>query len=201
MTPFLERTLVLVKPDAVRRGLVGEILRRFEQAGLAMIGLKMLVPDIAYARGHYPVTDVQLRQMGEKTLATYRELSIDPLPSLGTADSLLIGKMIHEWNAEFLASGPVVGCVLEGVHAISKVRALCGKTMPKDAAPGTIRGDFSSASPAAANLLKSAVYNLVHASDNQNDPQEPRKEIEYWFAGTELVDYTPPAHSAMFKLE
>ena len=149
MTPFLERTLVLVKPDAVRRGLVGEILRRFEQAGLAMIGLKMLVPDIAYARGHYPVTDVQLRQMGEKTLATYRELSIDPLPSLGTADSLLIGKMIHEWNAEFLASGPVVGCVLEGVHAISKVRALCGKTMPKDAAPGTIRGDFSSASPAA----------------------------------------------------
>jgi nucleoside-diphosphate kinase len=109
--------------------------------------------------------------------------------------------MIHEWNASFLAGGPVVALVLEGVHAVKKVRAICGKTMPLDAQPGTIRGDFSSSSPAVANLLKSAVYNLVHASDNENDPNEPQNEITHWFTKSELCDYELTDTVAMFKLD
>ena len=200
MIPFMQRTLVLVKPDAVRRGLIGEILRRFEHAGLHIAALKMIRPSPESARQHYPLTEAQLVQMGNKTLATYSELDIDPVQALGTADPKKIGSMVHEWNAQFLASGPVVACVVQGVHAIRKTRAICGSTMPKDAQPGTIRGDFSSASPAIANMLQSAVYNLVHASDDGNDPAEPEREIGYWFKPEELVDYLPVAYEAMFRL-
>lgn len=201
MVPFVEQTLILIKPDAVRRGLIGEILRRFEQAGLTIQALKLLQPSVDHARTHYPVTEVQLRQMGGKTLATYQELGIDPVKALGTSDALEIGKKIHEWNAEFLSSGPIVACVLQGLHAVTKVRALCGKTMPKDAAPGSIRGDFSSASPAVSNLLKSAVYNLVHASDNQNDPEEPKNEIKHWFREDEIINYATVMNRVMYKTE
>ena len=199
--PFLERTLVLIKPDAVKRGLIGEIIGRFERAGLYIIALKLIHPSLEYARQHYPLTETQLVQMGNKTLTTYAELNIDPVEKLGTSEPKKIGLMVHEWNAQFLASGPVVACVIQGVHAIQKVRAICGATMPKDAEPGTIRGDLSSASPAIANMLKSAVYNLVHASDNKNDPEEPEREISYWFRTSEIIDYLPADYAAMFKME
>src|SRR5580693_2792181 len=103
MIPFTERTLVLIKPDAVQRGLIGEIISRLERAGLAVIGLKLLQPSVQQAKDHYPVTDVQLSQMGNKTLKTYADLGIDPLSDLGTADPIKIGEMIHSWNSEFLS--------------------------------------------------------------------------------------------------
>jgi nucleoside-diphosphate kinase len=147
------------------------------------------------------MTDEQLLQMGNKTLAAYAELNLDPNEHLGTSDPKEIGLIIHDWNAEFLASGPVVACVFRGVHAVKKVRAICGSTMPKDALPGTIRGDFSSASPAVANMQKSAVYNMIHASDNNNDPDEPEKEIAYWFKPEEIRDYMIIEDHCMFKWE
>ena len=198
---FVERTLVLIKPDAVARGLGGEILRRFERAGLTVVALKLVRPSLDHARKHYPTTDVQLEQMGNKTLSTYAELNIDPAKQLGTSDARKIGLMIHEWNAEFLASGPVIACVLQGVHAVKKTRAICGKTMPIDAQPGTIRGDFSSSSPAIANLEKSAVYNLIHASDNENDLHEPENEIAHWFSPNEIINYSLVDVAVMFKQE
>jgi nucleoside-diphosphate kinase len=151
------------------------------------------------AREHYPKTDAQLIQMGNKTLNTYKELGIDPLRTMGTSDPKEIGLLVHEWNAEFLASGPVVAMVVQGIHAVRKVRSLCGSTMPKDAQPGTIRGDFSSASPAIANIQQSAVYNLVHASDNNLDPDEPEKEISHWFSPSEILDYHLLCNLKMFK--
>lgn len=198
--PFTERTLVLMKTDAVMRGLVGEILLRFERVGLKIIALKIVQPTPEQAKNHYSTSDAQLNQMGNKTLETYKSLGIDPLKQLGTVSSLEIGKIVHGWNIEFLSAGPAVALVLEGVHAIKKVRSLCGKTMPKDAEPGSIRGDFSSSSPAVANMLNSAVYNLVHASDNENDPNEPQREIDNWFSSSELVEYNNVDSSVMFKL-
>ena len=195
---FVERTLVLIKPDGVRRGLVGEILARIERTGLAIVGLKLIQPTKDHARSHYPSTDIQLKQMGNKSLSTYAELNIDPKSELGTADPREIGLMIHEWNAEFLASGPVVACVVKGVHAVKKVRSLCGKTIPLYAAPGTIRGDFSSSSPAIANTQKSTVINLVHASDNENDPEEPEREISHWFSRQEILDHSLVDFSVMY---
>lgn len=199
MLPFVERTLILLKPDSVTRGLTGEILSRFERAGLTIIALKLVRPSLEHARKHYPVTDVQLEQMGNKTLSTYAELGLDPIKQLGTSSAKEIGLLVHEWNAEFLASGPVVALVIQGVHAVKKVRSICGSTMPRDALPGTIRGDFSSASPAIANMQRTAVYNMVHASDNQNDPEEPEKEIAHWFSPDEIIDYSQVDTLAMFS--
>lgn len=197
--PFSEKTLVLIKPDGVRRGLTGEILSRFERAGLTVIGLKLIQPSKNHALLHYPATDAQLSQMGQKTLDTYAELGLDAKAELGTDEPREIGKLVHVWNAEFLASGPVVAIALEGVHAVKKVRRLCGKTMPRDADPGTIRGDFGSASPAVSNMQRTAVYNIVHASDNELDPDEPTKEIAHWFAANELVEYMLTDVSVMYK--
>lgn len=200
MIPFTECTLVLIKPDAVTRGLTGEILNRFERAGLAIVALKLVRPSLEFARQHYATTEAQLLQMGNKALSAYDGLDIDPVQELGTSDPKEAGLMVHEWNAEFLASGPVVACVIQGVHAVKKVRALCGSTMPKDAQPGTIRGDLSSASNLVGNSLKSAVYNLIHASDNELDPEEPKKEIAHWFSPEEILNYYLVDSIAMFKL-
>ena len=200
MEQYLERTLVIIKPDGVKRGIVGKIIDRFETSGLTIVAMKLCHPSIDFVRKHYPMTEAQLSQMGNKTLSTYKELGIDPIKELGTDDPNKIGLMVHEWNAEFLSSGPVLAIILKGIHAVKKVRSLCGKTMPMDASAGTIRGDFSSSSPAIANIQKSAVYNLVHASDNENDPEEPEKEIAHWFKPDEIFNYKICDYNVMFKI-
>lgn len=198
MPPFTERTLILVKPDAVARGLIGEIIGRLERAGLAIVGLKVVHPALDHTKTHYASTDERLEELGESTLAEYSTLGIDPAEDLGTSDPCEIGKLICQWSAEYLAGGPVVACVVQGVHAVEKTRRICGPTMPRDAPLGTIRGDFSSASAAVANVQRSAVRNLVHASDNKSDPAEPESEIAHWFRCDEVVDYEPVSVQAMY---
>lgn len=200
MLPYLQRSLVLIKPDAVSRGLTGKLIERFETAGLKIIALKMLKCDIEHARNHYPKSEAQLKQMGNKTLSTYKTLGIDIISLFGTEDPYHIGENIHEWNAEFLSSSPIVAIVFEGVHAVKKIRRICGKTMPLEADPGTIRGDFASTSPAVSNLEKAAVYNLVHASDDENDLEEPESEIRHWFSEDEIIsDYQRADWQVMYK--
>src|SRR3989344_3017907 len=160
---LIEQTVVLVKPDGVKRGLVGEIISRFEKAGLKISAMKMVWIDKDMVNKHYPGDRIEfLRGMGEKTLKTYQEYGKDPEEELGTMDALAIGKMINEWNMEFLTSGPVVAMLLEGLHAIDNVRMITGNTLPVFAAPGSIRGDYSLDSPALANARQRAVRNLIH---------------------------------------
>ena len=190
-----ERTLVLIKPDGVKRGIIGRILTRFEDAGLKIVALKMVQVSREYAENHYPNTPEWIRGMGEKTLQTYRDQGKDPAQEMGTDDPMKIGNMIKEWNVDYLTSGPLVALVPEGAHAISVVRKMCGFTLPAFADPGTIRGDFSVTSPIIANELKRAVRNLVHAS---SDPEEADYEINYWFSSEELCSYEGAAEDVMF---
>jgi len=191
----VERTLVLVKPDGVKRGLVGRILSRFEEPGLKIVGLKLVRPSREHVESHYPNTPEWIQGMGEKTLQTYREQGKDPIQEIGTDDPMKIGNMIKGWNVDYLASGPLVALVVEGAHAISVVRKICGFTLPAFADPGTIRGDFSITSPIVANELKRAVRNLVHAS---SDPEEASYEINHWFSEGELCPYESAAENVMF---
>lgn len=179
-----ERTLVLIKPDAVMRGLIGVICQRFEQAGLKIVACKMVFPTRKLLDGHFPKSEDWVRGMGEKTLETYREYQIDPVEILGTADALAIGQKIKEWNYRYLTLGPVMAMVLEGIHAVDTVRKLIGHTLPYKAAPGTIRGDFSINAPDLANVVGSACKNLVHASGTI---EEAEQEIANWFNTAELV--------------
>ena len=179
-----ERTLVLLKPDAVSRGLVGTIFQRFEQSGLKVVACKLVLPTRTLLDGHFPSSDDWVRGLGEKTLQTYREYGMDPTEMLGTSDPHKIGLKIKEWNYRYLMLGPVMAIVLQGIHAIDSVRKMIGHTLPYKAAPGTIRGDFSINAPDLANVVGSACKNLVHAS---SDTVEAAQEIANWFNPTEII--------------
>ena len=193
--PKEERTFMLIKPDGVKRGLIGECIKRVEQRGLKIIALKMILPSREHAHSHYSGEEEWLKGMGEKTLETYRKYDKDPIKELGTDDPLEIGKMIHNWLTDFITSGPVVAMVISGIHAIDMVRKIVGKTIPAFAEMGTIRGDFSVDSPVLANEGKRAIHNLVHAS---GDAKEAEHEISHWFAPEEIHDYKRAEEDTMF---
>ncbi len=132
----IQRTLVLLKPDAVARGLTGRVLARFEDALLKIVAAKMVRMDAELTRRHY--FDLEER----------------------------FGPGVYRSMATFMRSGPVIALVLEGVDAVPCVRKIVGSTYPDQAAPGTIRGDFAHMSKAYANAKGLAVANLVHASGN-----------------------------------
>lgn len=183
----MEKTLVIIKPDAIQRGIVGDIITRFERVGLKLVGAKMLIPTRELADKHYPKDrHAFIVGMANKTLENYKEQGLDPIPDFGTDDPEKIGLKIQEWLVDFLVSGPVLALVLEGPHAIEVVRKISGFTLPSKAAPGTIRGDYSFDSSAMANLGKRPIRNLIHAS---GDPEEAQFEINLWFTDNELYDY------------
>ena len=156
----MERTLIIFKPDAVQRALVGEILTRFERVGLKIIGSKMLKPDYDHYYHHYE--------------------------NIGTMVSRH-GKEIFDITLEMMQQGPVIAFVLEGVDAVEIVRKLVGATEPKSAIPGTIRGDYAHVNYAQAEKKKRGVPNLIHAS---GDSEEAKKEITHWFKDDELFTYS-----------
>lgn len=174
-----ERTLVLIKPDGVSRGLVGEVFARMERTGLRVVALSMCTPTVELARGHYRDAPGELRRMGSKLSEAAASLGIDLEAILGTSDAIQLGKVIHERNVRFLQSGPVVAAVVQGTNAIRKVRAICGSTMPIDAQPGTIRGDFASVGVEQLLFSEATVCNIVHSSDDSEGAAT--REIGLWF--------------------
>jgi len=173
-----ERTLVIVKPDAYTRGLTGTILSRLEQRGLTLDAIRVSQGEAEIVDDHYPRSEDWLSAVGQKTLDDYAKLGLSAQERLGTDDAAEIGRRVRAWLTEFLLSAPVVPMVISGNRAIGTVRKLVGATLPVDAAPGTIRGDFSSDSPDLANTEQRPVRNLVHAS---GDPDEAAREIKLWF--------------------
>jgi nucleoside-diphosphate kinase len=134
-----DRTLVVLKPDAVVRGLAGRIIQRFEDASLKIIGVKMRVMDAHFARQHY--FDLEER----------------------------LGPGVYNATAAFMQRGPVIALVVEGEDAVATVRKMVGSTYPNEAPPGSIRGDFAHQSKAVAVATGKAVANLVHASGNREE--------------------------------
>ena len=137
---MIERSLVLLKPDALDRGIVGEIIHRFERAGIKIVGLKMLVSKEDMARKHY-TDDLAVRR----------------------------GETVRELMVAMITSGPIVAIALEGVEVVEVVRKMVGTTEPKVAAPGTIRGDFAHVSFKHADEHKMGVFNLIHASGSPEE--------------------------------
>lgn len=195
MHPRQERTLILIKPDGVKRGLVGEALKRIEQRGLKVIALKMVAPGSTKFHDHYPKDSAWITRLGEKTLAGFQKYGLDPKKMLGSDDPKKIGPEVRKWIIEYMMSGPIVAAVVEGIHAIDMVRKIAGVTMPNMADMGTFRGDYSVDSPTLANVDKRAIHNLIHASEN---PAEARHEIKHWFTATELHSYKRAEEDVMF---
>lgn len=184
---MIEKTLVIIKPDALQRGLTGEILSRYEKVGLKVVGAKMLSVSAELANKHYPVGRKEfIDGMGNKTLQNYKDQGLDPVKEIGSDNPSEIGKKVQAWLVEFITSAPVFAFVLEGPHAIEVVRKITGFTLPSKADPGTIRGDYSFDSSAYANTGNRPIRNLVHAS---GDVKEAEFEVNLWFSKDELYDY------------
>ena len=193
--PKEEKTVVIVKPDGVKRGLVGEIISRVEKRGLKIIALEMMWPTKDQIDEHYPKDEKWIARIGEKTKANYEKYGYDAKKEMGTDDNKKIGESVREWLIEYMTSGPVVKMVIKGIHAVDMVRKLCGNTVPALSEMGTIRGDFSVDSSVAANRGKRAIHNLIHASETLD---EAKHEIEFWFAPEEIHDYKRAEEDIMF---
>jgi nucleoside-diphosphate kinase len=154
-----ERTLIILKPDTLQRGIAGELITRFEKAGLKIVGAKMSAPDKDHYHHHYENIGKMISRRGQKAF---------------------------DVTVEMMQMGPVLAMVLEGVEAVSLVRKMVGTTEPKAALPGTIRGDYSHMSFGYADEQGVGIPNLIHAS---GDPEEAKEEIGHWFAEHELYDY------------
>lgn len=194
--PAIERTLVIVKPDGVQRGLIGEVITRLENRGLKLIALKMVKPSLEHVDSHYPKDEAWIERLGHKGFSVFEEYGIDPKEYMGTDSKKEAGKMVRNWLVSYLTEAPVVPMVVEGVHAIDMVRKIAGNTLPSKADIGTIRGDFSVDSPAAANLEGRAIKNIVHASETV---EEAEHEIAHWFAQEEIFEYSLAHHAAMYS--
>ncbi len=180
--PSKERTLVLIKPDGVQRSLVGEIIGRYENVGLKLVGMKMLVPDEAHVEAHYTLDPNWRRVTGEKTIKGYKDKGLTP-PS---EDPLEITAKILGNLKKYLSAGPVIAMVLQGAHAVKIVRKITGGTEPLTSDVGTIRGDFVLDSYQMSDPDNRAVRNLIHASGSV---EEADMEIQHWFKPEELTAY------------
>lgn len=193
--PQEEKTFVLIKPDGVKRGLVGEIVSRIEQRGLKIVGMKMIWATKDQIDEHYPKNDAWIKRLGEKTLATYEKYGYDAKEEVGVDDPMEIGKIVRGWLMDYMTSGPMVKMIVQGIHAVDMVRKMVGNSTPALAEMGTIRGDFSVDSSILANRGKRAIHNLIHASETT---EEAEHEISFWFAPEELCEYKRAEEDIMF---
>lgn len=184
--PKEEKTFVLIKPDGVQKGLVGEIIKRFEQRDLKIVALEMFQPTHKEMDNHYPKDETWLRRIGERTTATYEKYGHDIKRDFATTDLLKIGKTVRSWLVTYMTSAPLVKMVVQGVHAVDMVRKIVGPTMPYLAEMGTIRGDFSADSAISANIERRAIFNLIHASET---PDEAKHEMQHWFGKKGIYAY------------
>ena len=180
---MIEKTLVLLKHDTISRGLIGKIITRFEDIGLKIIAVKMLLPDENLAKNHYFLYEEWAKAVFEKTKVSYeKDKKTFPYNS-----HMEFGKQIQSWNMNFLREGPIIAMILEGAHAIEIVRKIVGSTEPKSSAPGTIRGDYAMMeSYTVADTKNRVLRNLIHASDSVKSAE---REIALWFKPAEIQSY------------
>lgn len=156
----MERSLIILKPDALQRGIIGEIITRFERVGLRIVGVKMLQPSAEHYYHHYENISQMISRRGQEAF---------------------------DVTLEAMQEGPVIPMVLEGVGAVAVVRKMVGTTEPHQAQPGTIRGDYAHVSFDHAGKENVGIHNIIHASGDVN---EAEKEIQHWFSEGELYDYS-----------
>ena len=180
----LERTLVILKPDAVERKHVDAILARLNRAGLKILTIKQIRASEAELDNHFPSSYEDVRAMGVRAEERcWKEMKLDPLKAWGTADPFKIGEKVIQGCREYYLSGPLVVLIAEGHGAVAVVRKLIGNTLPSQAAPGTIRGDFGIHED-TNKFPNGAARNLIHASDSVS---EAEREIQAWFSRDEIL--------------
>ncbi len=183
--PKKERTFVILKPDTIQRGLVGEIIQRFERIGLKIVGLKMHIADEKKLWDHYNKDDAWFLKKGLKIVENRKGLGL-PIEK----EAIEYGRDIIGVVVKYMRAGPVVSMVLEGNQAANVVKRIVGGTEPTTADSGTIRGDFAIDSYYLCDVDGSrGLRNLVHCTDMADGEGAAEREIGIWFTEEEMVNY------------
>lgn len=188
-----EQTLVIVKPDGVQRGLIGEVIKRYEQCGLKLVALKMLIPTPEVALAHYSTDPEWAITTGTKALAFAKERG----EKLFTDDPIEYAENIRKNAKVFLSSGPVVPMVWQGMNAAKVVRKITGVTDCTMSVPGTIRGDYALDSYTTSDADNRSIRNIIHASGSA---EEARLEIPIWFQPNEILNYRYVPEAIMYDI-
>lgn len=185
MHPKKERTFVILKPDAVQRGLVGEIIKRFERIGLKIVAMKMVQANEDLIFKHYNKDDAWFERKGNGIIENKKKLGL-PVEK----EAIEYGKDIIRAMVHYMCAGPVVTMIIEGNSSQSIVKRLVGGTEPTTADTGTIRGDFSLDSFYLCDADGSrGLRNLIHCTDPADGPEAYSHEVSVWFSEEEIMNY------------
>lgn len=188
-----EQTLIIVKPDGIQRGLIGEVITRVERVGFKLVGLKFKKATLEEVKAHYTIDPEWVLKTGEKALNAKQKAGED----IEGIDALTFGEGILKKLQTYMTTSPVAILVFEGAHVVEVVRKLVGSTEPKTSDVGTIRGDYVHDSYEISNLENRSVRNIVHASSST---EEAQKEIAVWFDSSEIIDYRLIAQEMMYDV-
>lgn len=192
LNPKKERTLVILKPDAVQRGLIGETIKRIEKTGLKLIAMKLVMAKEEQLWSHYNKDDAWYIKKGEQTIEEKKSLGL-PVEK----EAIEYGKDIIRALVNFMSCGPIVPMIFEGNQAVGVVKKIVGSTEPLTSEAGTIRGDYTLDSYNLANVDGRAVRNLIHCSDPVEDAQ---REIPIWFNDDEILNYRLVAEQILYDV-
>ncbi len=186
-----EKSLVLIKPDGVQRALIGESIKRYEQCGLKLVAIKMVIPTRDQALNHYSVDPQWALKTGTKSIESWKAKGLTP----PTEDPIELAENVRKQLVDFLTSGPVVAMIWQGMNAIGVIRKITGGTEPLTSVTGTIRGDYTIDSYSAADTDKRAVRNIIHASGSVKEAED---EIKLWFTENEILNYRLVAEEILY---
>ena len=193
--PKFERTFVIIKPDGIQRGLMGEIIKRYEQVGPKLVGLKMMIPTAELIEKHYTLDPEWRVKTGLKTIKNYKDKGLKPPHD----DPIKVTDIVLKNLVNYLTKSPIIAMVWQGAHSVEIVRKLTGGTEPLSAADmGTIRGDYSLDSYRMSDADSRAIRNLVHASGSV---KEATDEINHWFKKDEVFDYNLLVEQMVYDVE
>lgn len=173
---------MIIKPDGIQRGLISEIIKRYEQIGLKLVGIKMMVPTADLVTKHYTLDPEWRMKTGLKTIKSYTDRGATP----PVTDPMEVTEILLKKLVEYMTKGPVIALVWQGAHAVEVVRKLTGTTEPLTSDIGSIRGDFVLDSYRMSDSDGRSIRNLIHASGSVKEAQD---EIAHWFKKEELFDY------------
>ncbi|MDB5237178.1 MAG: putative Nucleoside diphosphate kinase [Parcubacteria group bacterium] len=190
--PKTERTFVIIKPDGIQRGLVGEIIKRFERTGLKLVAMKMTVADKERIWKHYNKDDAWFIKKGTNIAAERAAAGLS-----AEKEPIEYGKDIIRALEKYMTCSPSVMMVWEGNQAVTVVKKLTGTTEPATSDVGTIRGDFTTDSYGIAAVDDRAVRNLIHCTEF---PEEAEGEITLWFTPEELISYRQISEAMLYDV-
>ena len=191
--PHQERTFVMLKPDAVQRSLIGELIKRFEQSGLKCSAMKMFTADEKRLFEHYNKNDEWFMEKGTNIV---KDLEAQNRPV--DKEPIEYGKDIIRANAKFMSSAPVVAMIWEGNQSVAVIKKIVGSTEPASSDVGTVRGDYTVDSYSHAAYEDRAVRNLVHCSDMV---EEAEREIALWMENSEVMEYATAQEHIMYDVD